>query len=117
MSEAKHTPGPWRVEVTSDGWDGKTTHIVGGDGMSVLSGWGYDAWGLSWGASSAESTVEENAVNPDACLIAAAPDLLAFVKAQFASTVCICAFKASGYTDIPCTRCDAESLITKAEGR
>lgn len=85
MNEAKHTPGPWRVEVTSDGWDGKTTHIVGGDGMSVLSGWGYDASGLSWGASSAESTVEENAVNPDACLIAAAPDMLAALKAQEAA--------------------------------
>lgn len=101
MSEAKFTPGPWSIEKR-----GPRTVILKRRHWAVGGGPGNKGVGFAFGDTDA-----------NAHLIAAAPDLLAFVMAQFASTVCICAFKASGYTDIPCTRCDAESLIAKAEGR
>lgn len=70
---AGHTPGPWRVEVSSDGWDGVTTEIVGANDETVLCAWGYDAYGLEWGQH--RDDAQEQCGVPDARLIAAAPEL------------------------------------------
>jgi hypothetical protein len=77
---SKHTPGPWKVAITSDGWDGETTCIEGANGESVVLGWGYDASGLAWGQSAINSTAEDDQRCPDACLISAAPTLLYALK-------------------------------------
>ena len=56
-------------------------------------------------------------VEANASLIATSPELLDFVKQQWAETNCICHFKSAGLTTLACTKCDAAALIARAEGR
>ena len=59
------TPGPWHFEDVSDGWDGRTVDLEDARGTSILSGWGYDAWGINVGDADA------------AYIAAASPDVVA----------------------------------------
>ena len=73
MSEAKHTPGPWRLELLEDR---SIKHLcpVGPDDMSILTIVEHD--GKPFAA------IYEDA---DASLIAAAPDLLQEAKTLLAT--------------------------------
>lgn len=72
---AKHTPGPWVIEMADVGDEEFILlphEIVGGDGFKVITADG----GLSGGFQ--EFTFET--INANATLIAAAPDMLAALK-------------------------------------
>ncbi len=92
------TPGPWRVNK----YGGIGAGEFGTDPVIINS----DGW--------------DDGTEADIRLIAAAPDLLDFVRQHFEATVCICKFetiqKAMG-TNVECSHCDAGRLIAKAEGR
>jgi hypothetical protein len=108
MSETKHTPGPWELEVSRE--DGTLLFwITAPDGSGAGGNIILDD------ASIEGETDEEQIAN--ARLIAAAPEMLAFAKKQRDETQCICRFKAAGYTDLDCIHCEAAALIAKAEGR
>jgi hypothetical protein len=79
----KHTPGPWHI--ADDGW---FTEVYGADGYQIVdAGQGphlletHDGneghWATTPGAYVEREELEERA---NACLIAAAPDLLAMLK-------------------------------------
>lgn len=88
-----HTPGPWKAEYSEgDEWD-----VLAGESLPIayISGW-------------ACSSVEANAR-----LIAAAPDLLAALKAARVFVA-----QRAGYSDVADqTLVDVDAAIAKAEGR
>lgn len=101
-----HTPGPFELESYPDM-----------DGYKIRGGgqiFGGRKRLLAVVKNQDSAPVYESQDN--ARLFAAAPDLLAFVREQEAATVCICNFKAAGYTEMPCIKCAARELISKVEG-
>lgn len=106
-----HTPGPWKFAPNSyNASDGDVVKKIKshspGSIVSSISPRYYVAM--------IENAPESKG---NAALIAAAPDLLAFVRKQYEATFCICHLNAIGGTDVPCTRCEADALIAKAEGK
>ena len=90
---SKHTPGPWTVDRTSKGWEVLPPPEVDGGVAFVFD----------------HGNTEDNA---NACLIAAAPELLEALK-LFADGSCD-----SGCADSSekCNGCRARAAIAKAEG-
>lgn len=93
MSEAKHTPGPWRIGAMESG-----RYAVDGENGQEVTGW-IDS-------------------ETDAHLIAAAPKLLAMLK-KFIAVMDGCA----NWPDTSCTQVklgdianDARATIAKVEG-
>lgn len=99
MSE--FTKGPWRVGeiVTTVVADHPVSLIPGSDDLQYYGG-----------HLIAESVSFENAH-----LIAAAPELYAFIRKEMDETVCICKF--GEWTTVSCTHCQAKALIAKAEAK
>lgn len=99
-TKAKHTPGPWRQEVWRDEpYDPFVLELLDGDNHTVLS----------------RETLEETVAN--ARLIAAAPELLAALKAMLA-LVPRDKLHPFGYTEEPQDKANdlAREAIRKAEG-
>lgn len=63
-----HTPGPWRIKGWRGQHDEDGAHIVGPDDQHIASSWG--------GLREMSPGSEWRRYHSDACLIAAAPDLL-----------------------------------------
>lgn len=108
---AKHTPGPWRYDRITigheDNWKNPVVQYEGGYIGRV--GWqGSTIRGMS---SLTPETLEEAEAN--ARLIAAAPDLLAFVS-EVASYSCSCDKQPSRGSKT-CWQCRAAALKLKAE--
>lgn len=102
-----HTPGPWQVGF-SDG--SGPTYIVAGDHAAVpgvshvvtVVGGSEDSWGLPQGVRN----------SADACLIAAAPDLLCELKRLVRMLEPV-----EGVLTVQGTLKGAHAAIAKAEGR
>ena len=102
MSE--HTKGPWKA--CGDGCD---------EGFIRQTG-----EGKLWIASVIDIPGGQEATEANARLIAAAPDMLEFIKRQHNGVVCVCRMNATVApfgAGIECTACEMDALIAKAEGR
>lgn len=103
MSEAKHTPGPWRSELDADGDHGI---FYATDLIAVTDGWGD--------SSTSDRSLDEDKAN--AHLIAAAPELLdALHQARLQIDYLHEKFRITGTGNTVLTRID--EAIAKAEGR
>lgn len=97
---SKHTPGPWRVIYDEHGY-GNPTSVS----PKVCT--------FNW--MQLKAMERKNEVLGNAHLIAAAPNLLSALKALVNDTECGCE-ETSDRGPIRCKRCDAEIVISKAEG-
>lgn len=93
------TPGPW-----------KATELASG------------LWNVHQASQPPKPPIAALDFSPDdARLISACPEMLAFIKKQFANTNCICKgamgrVQAMIGTDLPCSKCEAEEIIHKTLG-
>ena len=89
----KHTPGPWKIEVTQDAWGNDEFDIMDSGGYSLLTDFVHR--------------------KEDAKLMAAAPELLEDLESRYAQTRCGCGHPA-------CNRCEddreTERVLRKAKG-
>lgn len=107
--KVEHTPGPWVVKMR-DGRQHRHNDIMSGQKRI---------------ASIGESTIGNlDESNANAALIAAAPDLLAALKAYASDDECVMTpdFDTrlevrSGPTHVDCKFCNAQTAIARAEGR
>lgn len=128
MSDEMHTPGPWQWERRSDG-EVYLVHPRNGwlvvmdfarlgmaKGQPRFAVWSGDERGNMGGVMRPAKELDLS-THPDARLIAAAPDLLAALKAlmniQDVTTDCWCAEVGDPGT---CEACRARQAISKAEG-
>jgi len=95
MDNLKHTPGPWRV-------DSYTNCIEGSDDLTVAHAW-YDTRG-------------REQAHANACLIAAAPDLLEALKRVMPFVDCIAAITREDINEYEQAYKDAIAAIAKATG-
>ena len=103
MSEVKHTPGPWII-----GNSGTSVYALGDEGSNRFY-LHIDTW-VDRKHQSEKSVAEAEA---NAHLIAAAPDLLAALRAfDHGETV-----HGTHSPGVACTQCAARRAIAKAEGR
>lgn len=104
----KFTPGPWKDLDLRYQQNGQIRILSDGPRSS-------DEYGVIANVLRSHRQCEANAR-----LIAAAPDLLDFVRGIFNATACVCRLNKIVEplgAGVPCTRCDAEKLIAKAEGK
>jgi hypothetical protein len=94
MTEHKHTPGPWRV-----GYGFAETGVFSADGETLVA----NTHGSARNFSREEQIAEQDA---NACLIAAAPDMLAALEAALSTGV----LEHGGIADI------VRAAIAKATG-
>lgn len=97
MGKAQHTPGPW---IIRDALHTPRREIVSDDQRIAVIG---------------ESSITEGSPRANACLIAAAPDLLAAMRALLEATVDLVAVHDAEGTWTSCID-EAKAVIAKAEG-
>lgn len=100
---AEHTPGPWTYKKQDIGDEVACvvpTEVIGADGFKVVS---------SEGGLAPDTTWSKELIYANACLIAAAPELLSALKEAHSC--------ATLRDDGTCMGCFVSEVIDKAEGR